>query len=110
MRHPGPGEPDAKLMDYLVHRAHEVSGASRPREKNLYLMPREARDIRAVAYALNAVTDRHNVAMAAAKRAMERLGLGAPTDDGLGALTNAVERMEQEILRLRRLNQEDTDE
>lgn len=101
MKHPGPGEPDVKLMDYLVHRAHEVSGVERPREKNLYLMPRHASDIRTVAYALNAVTDRHNIAMAAAKRAMERLGLGEPTDDGLGALTNAVERMEQEILRLK---------
>lgn len=101
MKRPGYGEPDAKLMDYLVHRAHEVSGASRPQEQNLYRMPREARDARAVAYAINAITQRHNVAMAAAKRAMERLGLGAPTDDGRGALANAVERMEDEILRLK---------
>lgn len=101
MRHPGHGEPDAKLMDYLVHRAHEVSGASRPQEQNLYRMPREASDIRTVAYALNAITQRHNVAMAAAKRAMERLGLGAPTDDGRGALADAVERLEEEILRLK---------
>lgn len=108
MRPPAPGEPDVKLMDYLVHRAHEVSGVERPREKNLYLMPREASDIRTVAYALNAITQHHLIAMASAKRAMERLGLGEPTDDGRGALTNAVERMEQEILRLRR--QEDTDE
>lgn len=105
MKHPAPGEPDVKLMDYLVHRAHEASGVERPQEKNLYLMPRHASDIRTVAYALNAVTDRHNVAMAAAKRAMERLGLGAPTDDGRGALTNAVERLEEEILRLRKESQ-----
>src|SRR5690554_1600984 len=110
MRHPGPGDPDVKLMDYLVHRAHEVSGASRPQEKNLYLMPREASDVRVVAYALNVITQHHHIAMAAAKRAMEMLGLGAPTDDGRGALANAVERLEGEILRLRRLNQEDTDE
>lgn len=110
MRHLGHGEPDARLMGYLVHRAHEVSGASRPQEQNLYRMPREASDVRVVAYALNAVTQHHNIAMAAAKRAMESLGLGAPTDDGRGALTDAVERMEQEILRLRLLNQEDNDE
>lgn len=101
MKHPGPGEHETRLMDYLVHRAHEVSGASRPTEKNLYLMPKEARDVRVVAYALNVITQRHNIAMAAAKRAMERLGLGAPTDDGRGALTNAVERLEEEILRLK---------
>lgn len=105
MKHPSYGEPDAKLMDYLVHRAHEVSGASRPKEKSLYRMPREASDVRTVAYALNVITQRHNVAMAAAKRAMDRLGLGAPTDDGRGALTDAVERMEQEILRLRKESQ-----
>ena len=110
MKRPGYGEPDARLMDYLVHRAHEVSGASRPQEQSLYRMPREAHDVRVVAYALNAITQRQNVAMAAAKRATERLGLGAPTDDGRGALTNAVEQLEEEILRLRRLNQEDTDE
>ena len=101
MKHPSYGEPDVKLMDYLVHRAHEVSGVERPREKNLYLMPREAHDVRVVAYALNAITQHHLVAMAAAKRAMERLGLGEPTDDGRGALTNAVERLEEEILRLK---------
>lgn len=110
MKHPGHGEPDAKLMDYLVHRAHEVSGASRPQEQSLYRMPREARDVRVVAYALNSITQRHLIAAASAKRAMERLGLEAPTDDGRGALTNAVERLEEEILRLRRLNQEDNDE
>ena len=110
MKHPAPGEPDAKLMDYLVHRAHEVSGISHPQERNLYLMPQEAHDVRAVAYALNAITQRHNIAMAAARRAMESLGLGAPSDDGRGALADAVERLEEEILRLRRLNQEDNDE
>lgn len=108
MRHPGHGEPDTKLMDYLVHRAHEVSGVERPREKNLYLMPREASDVRVVAYALNAITQNHNIAMAAAQRAMERLGLGAPTDDGRGTLADAIERLEEEILRLRL--QEDNDE
>lgn len=102
MRHPGPGEPDAKLMAYLVHRAHEVSGVNHPQERNLCLMPQEAHDVPAVAYALNAITQRHNIAMAAAKRAMERLGFVAPTDDGRGALTNAVERLEEEILRLRK--------
>lgn len=102
MRHPSYGDPDTKLMDYLVHRAHEVSGVELPKESHLYLMPRAASDIRTVAYALNAITQHHNIAMAAAKRAMERLGLGVPADDGLGALTNAVERMEQEILRLRK--------
>lgn len=102
MRHPAPGDPDVKLMDYLVHRAHEVSGVERPKESHLYLMPKEARDVRVVAYALNVITQHHNIAMAAAQRAMERLGLGAPTDDGLGALANAVERLEEEILRLRK--------
>src|SRR5690554_3488018 len=105
MRYPSYGEPDAQLMDYLVHRAHEVSGFNRPQERILYLMPQEAHDVRAVAYALNAITQRHNIAMAAAKRAMESLGLGAPTDDGRGALTNAVELMEEEILRLRKESQ-----
>lgn len=101
MKHPGPGEPDAKLMDYLVHRAHEVSGVERPKESHLYLMPKEARDVRVVAYALNVITQHHLIAMAAAKRAMERLGLGEPTDDGRGALADAVERLEEEILRLK---------